>query len=85
VSHIVPSIGCLPVKMVTSRVVRTREPIHFEDLDPIRFVDVTPQLAHTFNQRQFVESTGRGGSVDRDVDNSGSITYATRIALRERV
>ncbi|MDH4241847.1 MAG: restriction endonuclease [Phycisphaerae bacterium] len=50
--------------MTKANITRTLGPIHFEDLDPHRFEDLTRQLVYDFRQWQTIESTGRGGADD---------------------
>ena len=41
---------------------RTLNPLHFEDLEPHRFEDLTRQLIHDFRQWRTIEAPGRTGS-----------------------
>ncbi|PZO07993.1 MAG: hypothetical protein DCF27_09505 [Lysobacteraceae bacterium] len=45
-------------------VTRTIGPLHFEDLEPKRFEDLTRQLIYDFKDWQRLEATGRAGSDD---------------------
>ena len=46
---------------------RTLNPLHFEDLEPHRFEDLTRQLIYDFRQWRSLEATGRTGS-DKGMD-----------------
>jgi hypothetical protein len=50
--------------MAKVNITRTIGPIHFEDLEPHRFEDLTRQLLYDFKDWQNIEATGRGGSDD---------------------
>jgi len=49
---------------------KTTNPLHFEDLEPHRFEDLTRQLIYDFRNWQSIEATGRGGN-DAGLDIRG--------------
>ena len=73
-----------------TKVTKTLNPLHFEDLEPHRFEDLIRQLIYDFRDWQNIEATGRGGSDEGfdvrawekitevtnkdEEDNEGSIT-----------
>jgi hypothetical protein len=53
-----------------SKVTRTLNPLHFEDLEPHRFEDLVRQLVYDFREWRSLEATGRQGS-DQGFDIRG--------------
>lgn len=53
--------------MVTQKVTRTINPLHFEDLEPHRFEDLVRQLVYDYRRWSLLEATGRLGA-DQGID-----------------
>lgn len=51
-------------KTPKTRITRTYNTIHFEDLDPHRFEDLVRELIYDLKNWQTIEATGRGGNDD---------------------
>ncbi len=70
---------------------RTLNPLHFEDLEPHRFEDLTRQLIYDFRQWKSLEATGRTGS-DEGMDiraiekpQSSDVVYEDEVADDEPI
>lgn len=63
---------------------RTTNPLHFEDLEPHRFEDLTRQLVRDFRSWQKLEPTGRLGA-DDGYDVRGIEAVAVPSGIEERV
>ena len=63
---------------------RTTNPLHFEDLDPHRFEDLTRQLIRDFRNWKKLEPTGRLGT-DDGYDVRGTEVVAVALGAEERV
>jgi len=62
---------------------RTLGPLHFEDLEPKRFEDLTRQLVYDFKTWRRLEATGRSGSDDGFDARGYEIVLADRSLVSE--
>lgn len=63
-----------------SKVTRTLNPLHFEDLEPHRFEDLVRQLIYDFRQWRSLEATGRAGS-----DEGMDIRAIEKVDIQEAI
>ncbi len=63
------------------KITKTTNPIHFEDLEPMRFEDLTFNLLYRSKNWNIINHLGRSGN-DGGIDIEGSETFQLTYCLR---